>query len=214
MRGNTSDKTTLRRMLEKITDQYGKERRTWIMDRGIPTEAVLEEMRAADPTVSYLVGTPKGRLTKLEKELAGKNWDQAKDDVSVKLLPKDNELYVLARSIPRRAKERAMRRKKLKAYWKRLKELQSRATLTRDELLLAIGAAKQKAGRNAHRLVTLHLPTTTDPVNAETFRFELDRKKLRATRLSEGQYLLRACKTECSSAALRQGKTTPSSTPS
>ena len=123
MRGNTSDKTTLHDMLGKITGQYGKERRTWIMDRGIPTEAVLEEMRAADPTVSYLVGTPKGRLTRLEKELAGKDWNQVKGDVSVKLLPKENELYVLARSIPRRAKERAMRRKKLKAYWTRLKEL-------------------------------------------------------------------------------------------
>jgi transposase len=192
MRGNTSDKTTLRDMLAKITAQYGQERRTWIMDRGIPTEAVLEEMRAADPAVSYLVGTPKGRLTKLGKELADKNWDQVKDDVSVKLLPKDNELYVLARSIPRRAKERAMRQQKLKAYWARLKELQSRAALSRDELLLAIGAAKEKAGRNAHRLVTLHLPATKDPVHPHTFRFELDRKKLRTTRLGEGQYLLRS----------------------
>jgi transposase len=183
MRGNTSDKTTLRGMLEKIAAQYGKERRTWIMDRGIPTEAVLEEMRAADPAVSYLVGTPKGRLTKLGKELATKTWDQVKDDVSVKLLPKDNELYVLARSIPRRAKERAMRQKKLKAYWSRLKELQSRTNLSRDELLLAIGAAKQKAGRNAHRLVTLHLPSPTSPVNKDTFRFALDRKKLKHTRV-------------------------------
>jgi len=192
MRGNTSDKATLHDMLGKITGQYGKERRTWIMDRGIPTEAVLEEMRAADPAVSYLVGTPKGRLTKLGKELAAKNWDQVKEDVSVKLLPKDNELYVLARSIPRRAKERAMRRKKLKTYWARLKELQGRATLSRDDLLIAIGAAKEKAGRNAHRLVTLHLPTAKDPVNENTFRFELDRKKLRTTRLGEGQYLLRS----------------------
>ena len=192
MRGNTSDKTTLRDMLEKITKQYGKERRTWIMDRGIPTEAVLEEMRAADPAVSYLVGTPKGRLTKLEKELAAKDWDQVKDDVSVKLLPKDNELYVLARSLPRRAKERAMRQRKLKAYWTRLKELQNRASLSRDELLLAIGAAKEKAGRNAHRLVILHLPTNKELVNHDTFRFDLDRKKLRTTRLNEGQYLLRS----------------------
>ena len=192
MRGNTSDKATLRDILAKITAQYGKERRTWIMDRGIPTEAVLEEMRQADPKVSYLVGTPKGRLTKLEKDLANKTWDQVKDDVSVKLLPKGDELYVLARSIPRRAKERAMRQKKLKAYWQRLKDLQSRTSISRDELLIALGAAKQKAGRNAHRLVSLHLPSPKDPVNPDTFRFELDRKKLKTTRLREGQYLLRS----------------------
>jgi transposase len=192
MRGNTSDKTTLAGMLKKITARYGKERRTWIMDRGIPTEETLGQMRQANPAVRYLVGTPKGRLTKLEKDLAGKDWQQAKDDVHVKLLPRDGELYVLARSLPRRCKESAMRRKKLKAYWARLKELQKRDKLTRDDLLLAIGAAKQKAGRNAHRLVILHLPAPGEPAGTDAFRIELDRKKLRATRRHEGQYLLRS----------------------
>jgi transposase len=192
IRGNTSDKTTLADMLKKITDRYGKERRTWIMDRGIPTEEILGEMRQANPSVRYLVGTPKGRLTQLEKDLAAKDWQQVKDDVHVKLLPRDGELYVLARSLPRRGKESAMRRKKLKAYWVRLKELQNRGKLTRDELLLAIGAAKEKAGRNAHRLVILHLPSTGESVSAESFRIELDRQKLKATRRHEGQYLLRS----------------------
>jgi len=109
MRGNTSDKTTLRGILEKITGRYGKEQRTWIMDRGIPTEAVLEEMRQDNPSVRYPVGTPKGRLTKLEKDLSGKEWQEVKDDVLVKLLPCDGELYVLARSLPRRSKESAMK---------------------------------------------------------------------------------------------------------
>ena len=113
MRGNTSDKTTLAGMLKTITDRYGKERRTWIMDRGIPTEETLHQMRQADPSVRYLVGTPKDRLTKLEKDLATKDWQQVKDDVHVKLLHRDGELYVLARSLPRRGKESAMRRKKL-----------------------------------------------------------------------------------------------------
>jgi transposase len=192
MRGNTSDKTTLGDMLKKITDLYGRERRTWIMDRGIPTEESLDQMRHARPSVRYLVGTPKGRLTKLEKDLAAKDWQQVKDDVHVKLLPRDGELYVLARSLPRRNKESAMRRKKLKAYWARLKELQKRDKLTRDELLLAIGAAKEKAGRNAHRLVILHLPVSGEAVSVETFRIELDRKKLKETRRHEGQYLLRS----------------------
>jgi transposase len=192
MRGNTSDKTTLADMLKKITDRYGKERRTWIMDRGIPTEETLAQMRQANPAVRYLVGTPKGRLTKLEKDLATKDWQQVKDDVHVKLLSRDGELYVLARSLPRRNKESAMRRKKLKAYWARLKELQKRDKLTRDELLLAIGAAKEKAGRNAHRLVILHLPGSEEQITADTFRFELDREKLKATRRHEGQYLLRS----------------------
>ena len=192
MRGNTSDKTTLSGMLAKITARYGRERRTWIMDRGIPTEETLEEMRRATPSVRYLVGTPKGRLTKLEKDLAARDWQQAKDEVQVKLLPRDGELYVLARSLPRRNKERAMRNRKLKAYWARLGELQKRDKLSRDELLLAIGAAKEKAGRNAHRLLILHLPDAGQAPGTQAFRFELDRAKLRNTRRHEGQYLLRS----------------------
>src|SRR5437588_12684316 len=60
--GNTSDKTTLKDFLTKIETQYGKAQRIWIMDRGIPTEKTLQEMRQSDPPVLYLVGTPKGRL--------------------------------------------------------------------------------------------------------------------------------------------------------
>jgi len=67
--GNTADKTTLRDFLDRIERQYGKTRRVWVMDRGIPTEQTLAQMRVADPPVHYLVGTPKGRLTRLEKDL-------------------------------------------------------------------------------------------------------------------------------------------------
>jgi transposase len=63
--GNTADKTTLREFLNRIEAQYGKLERTWVMDRGIPTDEVLREMRG-DPPIYYLVGTPKGRLSKLE----------------------------------------------------------------------------------------------------------------------------------------------------
>jgi nucleoside-diphosphate-sugar epimerase len=85
--GNTSDKTTLRDFLAKIERQYGKARRIWLMDRGVPTEDVLAEMRQADPPVRYLVGTPKGRLTRLERDLSAKPWQEARPGVQVKLLP-------------------------------------------------------------------------------------------------------------------------------
>lgn len=68
--GNTADKTTLRAMRERIQPRHGKAERIWVMDRGIPTEAVLAELRASEPRVRYLVGTPKGRLTKLEAAAA------------------------------------------------------------------------------------------------------------------------------------------------
>ncbi len=114
MAGNTADKTTLRGFLKKIEGLYGKAGRVWVMDRGIPTEEVLAEMRASDPPVSYLVGTPKGRLSQYEKALLERPWQAVRDGVQVKLLAQEGELYVLAESRDRVNKERSMRRRQLK----------------------------------------------------------------------------------------------------
>jgi transposase len=190
MTGNTSDKTTLKAFLEKIENQYGKAHRVWVMDRGIPTEDILREMRTATTPVSYLVGTQRGRLTKLEKEFLKLPWAKVKDSLDVKLLPQEGELYILARSQGRRKKERAMRRRRLKKLWHRLHELQ-RQKLTRDELLLKLGAAKAEAGK-AYRLVEVHVPSAKEPVSAETFTFSVRKEKLRAVMRTEGDYLLRS----------------------
>jgi hypothetical protein len=190
MDGNTSDKTTLRAFLAKIEAQYGKAQRTWVMDRGIPTEEVLAEMRASSTAIHYLVGTPRGRLTKLEKLLAAKPWEDVRDSVRVKLVEDGEETYVLARSDGRRDKEQAMRQRRLRKLIKRLRELQHQ-DLTRDDLLLKLGAAKKEAGK-AYGLLTIHTPTKDQPVTPQTFHFVLDRKKLRAVRRREGSYLLRS----------------------
>ena len=182
--GNTADCTTLRDMLRKIEAQYGKANRIWVMDRGIPSEEVLAEMRAADPPVSYLVGTPKGRLSKLEKHLVTLPWQAVREGVDVKLLAQDQELYVLAQSHARINKERAMRRRKLKWLWARLKQIAA-MEIDREELLMKLGAARAKA-RAAWRLVDVVVP----PEGA-TFSFSLDRNKLRQVRRREGRYLLR-----------------------
>jgi hypothetical protein len=107
--------------LDRIEQRYRRARRVWVMDRGILTEAVLAEMRRSDPPVQYLVGTPKGRLSRLEKRLLAEPWQQARAGVAVKLLAEDRELYVLAESVGRVSKERAMRRQQMKWLWKRLR---------------------------------------------------------------------------------------------
>src|SRR6201987_1151266 len=189
MAGNTADSTTLRDFLDRIERQYGKARRIWVMDRGIPTEAVLESMRQADPPVSYVVGTPKGRLNRLEQELLARPWHEARPGVQVKLLPQDGELYVLAQSADRVAKERAMRRRQLKWLWARLKQL-SAMRLSREELLMKLGAARPKAP-TASRLVEIEVPK-----RSAAFTYRLDRTKLRQARRREGRYLLRTNLTE------------------
>ncbi len=188
--GNTSDNTTLEDFLAKIKAQYGKAERVWVMDRGIPTEASLASMRAADLPVHYLVGTPKGRLSKLEKTFLTRPWAQVRESVDVKLLEQDAEIYILARSHGRMHKERAMRQRRLRRLWQRLRELQ-RQSLTRDALLLKLGAAKKEAGRT-YGLLDIRLPAVDQPVTAQTFTFALNRKKLRQTRRREGHYLLRS----------------------
>src|SRR5271169_1585793 len=189
--GQHLDKTTLRDFIARIEAQYGKARRTWVMDRGIPTEEVLAEMRAAETPIQYLVGTPRGRLSQLEQDFLTKPWTDVRDTVQVKLVEQDDELYVLARSGARRDKEQAMRRRRLKKLIKRLHELRQQK-LTRDQLLIKLGAARKEAGPAAWRIIDLQLPDKDQTVTAETFGFRLNWQRLREARRREGSYLLRS----------------------
>jgi transposase len=188
--GNTSDRTTLREFLNKIETQYGKAERIWIMDRGIPTEEVLTEMRQSDPPVYYLVGTPKGRLSQLEQKLLGLPFTLVRSGVEVKLLAHDQELYVLAKSHHRIDKERSMRRRQLRALIERLKELHEMKFKSTQTLLLKLGAAKGKYPA-AWRLIDIALPESKTRRANVTFSFRLNRQKLREVRRREGRYLLR-----------------------
>jgi transposase len=183
--GNTDERATLADWLKRIEQQYGKARRIWVMDRGIPTEEVLAQMRQSDPPVQYLVGTPKGRLTQYEQALLPQSWQEVRPGVRVKLLPQDQELYVLAESQDRVAKERSMRRRQLQWLWRRLKEVQG-MKCQRDELLRKLGAAQHQAP-GAWRLVNLEVDPT-----AAAFTYRLDKNKLRIVRRREGRYLLRS----------------------
>jgi hypothetical protein len=195
--GNTADNKTLRTFLSKIEAQYGKARRVWVMDRGIPTEEVLAEMRRSDPPVQYLVGTPKGRLSRLEKHLADKPWQEVRDGIRVKLLAEDTELYIFAQSADRITKERAMRRRHLKWLWKRLGQLAA-MEISREEMLMKFGAARAKAPA-AWRLVEIEMDK-----ESSMFLYTLDRQKLRTVRRREGRYLLRTNLTESDPALLWQ----------
>jgi transposase len=187
MPGNTSDRATLRTFLDKIESLYGKARRTWVMDRGIPSEELLAQMRAEG--VDYLVGTPRGQLSKLEADLAGLPWQKVRDDVQVKLLAKDGEVYVLAKSDSRRQKEHAMRRRRLRTMWDGLVKLRQRCP-SRDELLKAVTLLTHEAGRAAG-LVEVHLPPEGQAVTSESFRFALRKDAFRAAWRRDGAYILR-----------------------
>ena len=188
MDGNTSEQKTLQPFLQQIEQTYGQAKRVWVMDRGIPTEATLAYMR--ERNISYLVGTPKGRINQHEKKWLNLGWQQVRDSVQVKLYEHDRELYVLARSDGRQVKEMAIRRKRLARLLRKLRAMR-RSLPSRDQLLLRIGAAKKEAGR-AFGLVKLTLPAASEAVTRETFRFHTDKAKLRQAEQRDGHYLLRS----------------------
>src|SRR5271157_4436453 len=190
LEGNTSDRTTLRGFLAKIEAQYGRARRVWVMDRGIPSEEVLEEMRQPGWEMFYLVGAPRGKIQQYEKQWLELPWQKVRESVEVKLFAEDGELYVLAKSEGRRVKERAIRRRKLVGLLRTLRKLR-RSAPARDQLLLRLGAAKKQAGR-AFGFVHLRLPREGEEVTPQTFTFQLHKEKLQKAELRDGHYLLRS----------------------
>ena len=190
MDGNTSEHKTLRPFLDHIEKTYGKARRTWVMDRGIPTEATLRQMRDPERETYYLVGTPNGRIHKHEKKWLDLPWQKVRESVQVKLYEHDGELYVLARSDGRQAKEIAMRRKRLARLLRKLRAMR-RSLPSRDQLLLRIGAARKEAGR-AFGFVKIRMPLATESVTRQTFHFQVDKSKLSKAQQRDGHYLLRS----------------------
>ena len=190
MNGNTSDRTTLRQFLTHMETAYGKAKRVWVMDRGIPTEEILAEMRSPERETFYLVGTPKSKISQHEQQWLDLPWTKVRESVDVKLYTHENELYVLAKSKGRQLKEIAMRRKRLVRLLLKLRAMR-RSLPSRDRLLLRIGAAKTAAGR-AFGFVNIQLPGRDQPVTRETFRFQIDKAKLKQAESRDGYYLLRS----------------------
>jgi transposase len=190
LHGNTSDRATLRRFLDQIEKTYGKAQRMWIMDRGIPSEALLQQMRASDPPTLYLVGTPKSKIQKHEEKWLHLPWQQMRDSVDVKLYEESGELYVLAKSQGRQDKETAIRRKRLARLLRKLRAIR-RSLPARDQILMRIGAAKKDAGR-AFAFVKIRIPGKDQTVTKQSFFFHLDKDKLNKAEQRDGHYLLRS----------------------
>ena len=188
--GNTSDRATLRGFLDKIEKTYGKAKRMWVMDRGIPSEEILREMRDPAREIFYLVGTPKGKIQQYQKKWLDLPWQKVRESVDVKLFEQEGELYVLAKSAGRQAKETAMRRKRLARLFRKLRAMR-RSLPSRDQLLMRLGAAKSAAGR-AFQFVHLQVPGENQEVTRKTFQFHRDKKKLQAAEWRDGHYLLRS----------------------
>jgi transposase len=184
--GNTLDKTTLATMLALLAKRHGAARRIWLMDRGIPTEETLACMRASTPPVNYLVGTPKARVKRMESQLQELPWEEVRCKVRVKKIAEDNETYIYAESAARKDKERSMLRHSLHNYLSRLAALKTlKIPLSRDEMLLRLGQAKERAGRAPCGHVRVEVAADGK------LSYKLDWEKVRQSYRRAGGYLLR-----------------------
>ena len=211
MPGNTSDRETQMPFIRKLEAKYGRIGNLWLMDRGVPSENTLAEMRKDG--YRYLVGAPRGHLKVIGKKLDEAPWEQVQDGISVKVAKAADgagDTFVLTKSTARSLKETAMRVKKIRGAMKTLRAIDerlgrskwcriepSKRELGRDELIARLAVAEAKAGR-AWKMIDVTIPKEGDKVTAESFSWKLDWPRIREARANdEGTYLLRTNLPEC-----------------
>ena len=189
LRGNTSDKETQMQFLDRVEARHGKPGSIWLMDRGVPTEETLLQMR--ERGAKYLVGTPRGRLSSLARELSGKPWEEVQHGIQVKCAERDGDTYVLTRSRDRCDKERAMRLRKMRRTIAGFRSVFDRKSpIDRDGLMMKLGALKSECGL-AWRFFNVRCPKAGEAVTRETFSWGINWDRVRQARNNEGTYLLR-----------------------
>jgi transposase len=188
--GNTRDLKTVKRIVTAIETRFGKSQRVWVMDRGMIAEDSLTFLN--EPGRHYLLSTQRHALNEFQSELASPGWQRLPDnpEVEVKLLKRDDVHYLLARSQPRRHKERAMRRRQRRGLAQALKKLHARVAKgrlkKRDKILEAVGRLKERFPK-AHPFVTIRV--SDNPMSlAYTWQVAKFKDALRR----DGAYLLRS----------------------
>lgn len=190
--GNTRDVSSLEAMLRQVESKYGKAKRTWVFDRGVVSEQNLQKIRERGGT--YVVGTPRSRLKDFETELLGQDWHQVRGQVDVKLRPgQDGDMYVIARSVKRRAKENAMRRNQMRKLYDSLgrlsKSVEQGQVRQHDVLLHRLGRLQERHVQVFGFVGIVHQRDRDDTI--QSFSFSLKRQALKKAYRHDGIYLLR-----------------------
>src|SRR5713226_285226 len=187
--GNTRDLKTVKHIVTTIEARFGKSQRVWVMDRGMIDADSLAFLN--EEGRRYLLSTRRHALQEFQSELTSPGWQRLPDnaDVQVKLLKRGDLHYLLARSKPRRHKERAMRRRQRRGLAKALRKLQRRVSMgrlkKRDKILEAIGRLKARFPK-AHRFVT------TNVGSGGAFSYVWNVAKFKDALARDGAYLLRS----------------------
>jgi len=189
--GNTQDLQTVETIVTTIEGRFGRSQRVWVMDRGMISKEAIEFLGRSGRR--YLLATKRGELASFAKELRAGGWERLQDnpDVEVKLLKRRRVHYLLARSRPRRQKERAIRRRQRRGLARALERLRKRIEegrlKNRDKILESVGRLKGRFPK-ARPFVAI---TVAKSKPAQLSWIWL-REKFRAALASDGAYLLRS----------------------
>jgi DDE family transposase len=187
--GNTKDVQTVEAVVQAIEKRFGKSNRVWVMDRGMISKESLAFLGKGGRR--YLLATKRSALAKFQQQLRTPGWQRLPDrEVEVKLFKRGRVHYLLARSQPRRHKERAIRRRQRRGLAKDLKKLQARVAAgrlkKRDQIAEAIGKLKERYPK-ARRLVDITLGDS--PVSV---KYTWKVATFKAALARDGAYLLRS----------------------
>ena len=196
--GNTNDAVAFPQIVETMESRFGKARRVWVLDRGIASQKNLDFLRERNQ--SFLVGTPRSRLGEFDEELCMQDWCHVRPHVEVKSVQRDGQTYVLARSVRRRAKEKAIRKRQLLGLHGDLKKLSNRVSAGRlkntDKVLEIVGRFRERWPA-ASRFVDVEVKR--DQAGQSTaVSWSYHKDKLRTALARDGAYLLLSDKTDWS----------------
>jgi len=192
--GNRADVTTVEDIVDLMERKYGRAERIWAMDRGMISEENLDYLRERDAL--YIVGTPKGRLRKFERELLQmKGWQHVEPGVEVKLIDhpdgRGHERYVLCRSLARHEKEAAMlchQRDRLRSKLIQIDASLRKRKARPEPIERRIG---KWLGRNTVAEKVFHVEVITRSGWATGLCIKEDENKLSWAQAAQGAYLLR-----------------------
>lgn len=185
--GNTQDGATVRRIVEMVENRFGVSQRVWVMDRGMINDDNLKFLNRR----RYLLACRRSTLNRFHAALqTSKGWQRFpdNDEVEIKEIRKGKVTYLLARSQPRRAKERAIRRRQLLGLHRGLRKLRQRVAKgrlkQRDKILESVGRLKGRFPKAAS-LATIRVAAPA----AVSWKWDVPR--LKAAMARDGAYVLR-----------------------
>ena len=194
--GNTTDVTTVQRIVECMEERFGKANRVWVMDRGMASAENLSWLRRTQRR--YVIGSQRSELKRWAKELGDKtDWRHIRDDVEVKICrgPEGKETFLLCRSASRKEKEKAMHERFSKRIEEGLQSLSRR--IEKSKMALERGEVERQIGRllgtNSRASARYSIVLTQDQTTPAKLKltWKIRKEWEEWSELTEGTYILR-----------------------